>query len=82
MIQQKQVDYAKELDDVLVAVSVLLRDVKAKKSTNEIVADALQGVMNAVAGLDQVGAELAANKQVALQTVGFRVGEIAGVLLG
>lgn len=81
MIQQKQVDYSKELDDVMVLVVGLVADIKGGKSLAEISADALPNLMNAVAGANSVPEELAASRKVALQTIGYRSGELADALL-
>jgi hypothetical protein len=82
MIESKQVEYAKELDDALALVVELVKDLKAKKSVTEIAAENLPNLMSAFAGIEQVGAELAANKAVVFQTVGYRTGELAGALIG
>lgn len=79
-IQQKQIDYAKEVDDVLVLVVELVKDIKAKKDMAALAAENLPNLMNAIGGLDQVGDEFK-NKQVVLSTVGYRVGELSGALI-
>ena len=79
-IQTKQVEYAKEIDDVLVLVVELVKDIKAKKDMSALAAENLPNLMNAIGGLDQVGDEFK-NKQVVLSTVGYRVGELGGALI-
>lgn len=81
MIQQKQVEFAKELDDAMILAITLLSDIRAGKSAAEITGDALPKLMEAIAGIDQVPAEMASRK-VALQTIGYRAGELADALLG
>lgn len=80
-IEQKQVEYAKEVDDVLVLLVELVKDVKAKKDLGAIAAENLPNLMAAITGADQVGAEVQANKAVVLQTVGHRLGDLASVFV-
>lgn len=82
MIQQKQIDYAKEVDDVMVALVGLVSDIKAHASAGTIATDAFQNVIAAVSGLSQLSVEIAANKKVCMETVGYRVGDLASALLG
>ncbi len=77
----RQVEVSKELDDVLALLIVVARDVRAGKSVAEIAADALSKLVDAAAGIDQVSAEVAADRKVALQTIGYRTGELADALL-
>ena len=81
MIAQKQVEYAKELDDVLGLVVELIKDIKAKKSLAEIGSENVAGLMSAMSGIDQVGDELKLNKKAALNAVSLRVGELVEALL-
>lgn len=78
----RQVEFAKEVDDAMVLVASILRDVREGKPVAEIAAGNLSGLVNAVAGIDQVPAEIEENRKVALQTIGYRFGEIADALLG
>lgn len=80
-IQKKEVEYAKEVDDVMVLVLELLKDIKEKKPVATLALENLQNLMNAMNGLDQVDEEVKANKAVVLATVGGRMGEIAGVFV-
>jgi phosphoglycerate dehydrogenase-like enzyme len=81
MIAKKEVEYAKEIDDVMVMIIELVKDLKAKKGVAELAAENLPNLMNAMSGLDQLDEELAASKSVAMSTIGFRVGELAGELV-
>lgn len=81
MIEKKEVQYAKEIDDVLVLVNVLVADIKEKKPITEIATDCLPKLMTAIDGIAGVKEELAANKEVALETVGYRVGELTNTLI-
>lgn len=79
-IETKQVEVAKEMDDVMVLVCTLVRDIKAKKSPAELASGNLKNLMDAISGLDQI-AEEATHKKVALQTIGYRVGDLADALI-
>jgi hypothetical protein len=80
-VQVRQVEYVKEIDDVAVLLIGIVHDAKAGKSAVEIATGSLQNFLNAVAGVDQVGAEASENRKVAMQTIGYRVGELADALL-
>lgn len=81
MIESKQVEYAKELDDALVLAVELFKDIKAKKDAGAIASENLPLLMNAFNGLDQVDDEFKANKAAAINAIALRVGELIGVLL-
>lgn len=81
MIQKREVEYAKELDDVFVLAIELVKDIRAKKSATVIAGENLQNFINAVNAFDQIPEE-AKNKLVALQTSGYRSGELAAAILG
>ncbi len=80
-VQKKEVEYSKEIDDVLVLVVELVKDIKAKKGAAELAAENLANLMNAVGGADQIPAEAKASLAVALQTAGYRSGELVAALL-
>ena len=80
-IEKRETLVAKELDDALLLVKALIVDIKAGKSPSEIVSGNVPALIAAIAGLDQVSAELAANPEACYSTVGSRVGEIAAALL-
>lgn len=81
MIQPKQVQIAKELDDVLSLVVELVKDLKAKKGIAELASENLPGLMAAMSGIDQVGDELKLNRKEAVQTVALKVSELVEALL-
>lgn len=81
-IQKREVEYAKEVDDVAVLLVKIVEMAKAGMSVVEIGAGAVTPLIDAVANIQGVGEEIAANKKVAISTIGYRVGEIAGALLG
>ncbi len=81
-VQKKEVEYSKEIDDVLVLVVELVKDIKAKKGAAELASENLVHLMDAVAGADQIPAEAKASLPVALQTAGYRSGELAAALIG
>lgn len=80
-VQVRQVEYMKEIDDVAVLLVQIVQDAKAGKSPVEIATGSLQNFLNAVAGVDQVGVELGEGRKVAMQTIGYRIGELADALL-
>ena len=80
MLANKEVQYAKEIDDCMVLVVELLRDIKAKKGAAEIAGENLQNLINAMAGMDGIKDELH-NPQVVAQTVGYRTGELVAVFI-
>ena len=80
MIAQKEVSYAKEIDDVLVLVVELVKDIKAKKGVSEIASENIANLMAALSGIDQANEEMK-NKAVVLQTIGYRLGDLAAALV-
>lgn len=80
-ILQKQVSYAKELDDVLVAAVSLLQQIRDKKSIPDIITTEFQAVVDAVNGIGDVKNELAADRKVCLETIGYRIGDIVDAIL-
>jgi hypothetical protein len=82
MIETKQVQIAKEVDEVFVFLIELVRDLKAKKSITDIAAENLPALMQAMSGLDQIDDEVSKDKFVVGQTAGYRLGELTAVLLG
>jgi predicted ArsR family transcriptional regulator len=80
MIEKKEIEFSKELDDVLVLVIELVKDIKAKKSVAQIGAENIPNLMAAIGNVDQIPAE-AKNKVVTLQTIGYRTGELAAALV-
>jgi hypothetical protein len=76
MIQKKEIEFAKELDDVLVLVIELIKDIKAKKSAAQIGTENIPLLMTAIGNIDQLPEE-AKNKPVVLSTIGYRAGELA-----
>lgn len=77
----RQVEYSKELDEAMVFLVSIVKDVKAKKPIGEIATGNLQGLINAIAGAEMLDDEFVEDPSVALQTVGYRVGELAAALV-
>lgn len=77
MIQSKQIAFAKEVDDVMVLFVQVVQNRKKKEEISQL----MDELMNALAGIDQVDDELQQNRQVVLQTVGYRTGELVDALL-
>lgn len=80
-LENKQLQVAKELDDALLALVGLAKDLKAKKGVAEILAGSLPALIKAMEGLDQIDDELKANPGAFAATAGYRVGEVVGVFL-
>ena len=70
-IEKKEVEFAKEIDDVLVLMTELIKVVKTKGEYTEL----MDELITAINGADQIPAE-AENLSVLLGTVGLRVGGI------
>lgn len=81
-IQDIQVKRAKEVDDVAKLLVDLVYDLRAKKDVSALMAENVAGLMAALADVDQVDDELRANRQVALATLGARLGELFDAILG
>lgn len=77
----KQVDIAKEVDDVLSLVVHLVKEIKAGKDVGAIVAGSVQPLIEAVSGVDQVAGELQANRRAAYNSASLRLAEMVDVLL-
>lgn len=80
-IVQKEIAYAKEIGDVGVALEALLADIVAKKSVAVIAADSFQKLIDAVNGVDQVGAEVQVDRSAALHTMGYHLGGLVDALM-
>lgn len=70
----------KEMNDVKVLVVELIKDIKAKKSPGELVAENIPGLMAAMDGMDKLGAE--AQDAAAYDLAGLLAAELAKVLTG
>lgn len=81
MIQKREVEYTKEIDDVFVLVIELLKDIKAKKGAGELAAENLNNLINAMGGMDGISEEITHRLQ-AMQTIGFRSGELIDAIIG
>lgn len=80
MIQKREEEYCKEVDDVAVLLISIVSDIKGGKSAGDITSGSIQKLIDAVAGIDQLGAE-SENRKVFLKTLGSRTGELADALL-
>jgi len=76
-IESKSVEYAKEIDDVMVLFVEVVKNRKAKAALTDLIDE----LMTALAGIDQVDDEFIGNRKVALQTVGYRTGELTDAFL-
>lgn len=79
-MHKKEIEYAKEIDDVMYFVIELVKDLKAKKAISEVAAENLANLMSALSGMDGLDEEMK-SKAIALSTIGYRSGELAAALL-
>lgn len=77
MIAKREVEYAKEVDEVMALFVAVVKNRKNKEDLSKLMGD----FTNAIVGLDQVDDELAANRKATLQTVGYRTGELVDAFL-
>jgi len=80
-IEKKEIEYAKEMDDLGHALVELVRDIKAKKDIAQIAGENIPTIMDALAGIDKVDDELKANRTVAIQTIGRHLGGLVDAVL-
>ena len=80
-IEDRNVKVAKEIDDIMLLVPEIVRQIRAGKGLAELASMEFSALVAAVQGLDQVSAELKADRKVVLQTIGYRSGEIADAFL-
>lgn len=88
-ILNRSVDYADSVDNVLLILPELINSIKAKlaagEKTPQIIMEEIAGefphLVTAVGSIGSVPADLAANRKVAFQTAGYRLGEIVDALV-
>lgn len=80
-IETRQLQVAKEIDDVMLLFPEIIRQIRAGKSLMDLASSEFSNLVTAVQGIDQVPEELKADRKVALQTIGYRTGEIADAFL-
>lgn len=81
-IEKKEIEYAKEVDDVAVLLVHIVKEIRSKKNISDIASGSVAKLVEAISGVDKVGAELAESREVVLQTLGYRAGELADAILG
>lgn len=79
-VEKKEVEYTKEIDDCLVLIINLAKAIKSKKGPAEILSSELPDLINAMGGLNQLSDE-AKNKKVAMETIGYRIGDLVDALI-
>jgi hypothetical protein len=79
-IEKKEIEFAKEVDDALVFLVELVKDIKAGKNAAQIAAENLPGLMNAIGSADQIPEEFKSS-EVFLQTVGYRFGDMVSAFI-
>ena len=77
MIKDKNVKYAKEIDDVLVLIEEAIYNRKNKGKLSEL----LPALMEAIGGIEDIDDEVAENRRAVLSTIGYRLGTIANAVL-
>ncbi len=80
-IIKKEIDYAKEVGDVGLALEGLLQAIKQKKTLGEIIALELPLVVAAVDGVAQISDELTANRGAAIRTMGYHTGGLVDAII-
>lgn len=89
VLPTRTVEYAKEIDDIAKLPAEMIREIRKLKTEGktlmEIVAalsvGKFQQYVEAVMGFDQLGHEMTEHRTVALQTIGFRTGDLVDALL-
>ena len=81
MIIKREIEIAKEVDDVGALLESIVRDIKAKKSLTEIATGNVAKLVTAIDKIDQMDDESKANRKVFLETIGRRTGGMADALL-
>jgi hypothetical protein len=80
-IETRNVQYSKELDDLASMAILLVTEVKAGKDLPSIVSDVLPGLVKAIGEFSTASSDLENNKQVAYETLGYRLGDLVNALL-
>lgn len=80
-IIEKQVKIAKEVDDVLALVSVLVGSIVEKKELSAIIAESVQPLITAIDGIVDAKGEWDEDKGAVIASVVYRVGEIVNLFL-
>lgn len=80
MIEKKEIEFTKEIDDVLMFVNELVRDIKAKKDLSTITTENIPNLITAIDGVSEM-AEEAKHTEIVAKTVGYRSGELVGILI-
>lgn len=75
-----EIEISKEAADVADFLKEVVSEIKAGKSAGEIATGSLPKLMNAISGLDQIGAE-AKDKEVFARTMGMKLGEIVALFV-
>jgi hypothetical protein len=75
--QMKTVEYSKEIDDVM-GLFVAIVDNRKKK---EELAKLFDELLEAVTGIGEIDDEFMVDRKVALQTIGYRTGELVDAFL-
>lgn len=80
-IETKQVQIAKETDDILMLLIKIAGDAKAGMPALEIAAGSLQEFIKAVDGSQDIDDEIKEDVEAVLETVGRGLGKLAAIFL-
>ena len=81
MIAKREVEYAKELDDVAALLVHVVKEAKAGKPAAEIASGSVAKLIDALAGVDQLPEEFK-HRGIVFSTLGYRIGELSDAILG
>lgn len=80
-VVKKDVEIAKEVDDVLGLVVHIIQEAKAGKDVGSIMAGSVQKLIDAVSGVDQVAVELESARKAVYNTAALRLADVVDALL-
>lgn len=76
-IEKREVSIAKQIDDVAVLLVEVVKTVKNKEEVTGLVPEIIQ----AIEGVDAIDDEVGINRKVAIQTIGYRLGELVEAII-
>lgn len=79
-IEKKEIDFAKELGDVMALLTEIVKHFKAGKKPAEL-PELLDELVTAVTGIDQLDDELKENQKAAIATVLLGANDIVDIFL-
>lgn len=82
MIEKKELDIAKEADDVMLALIHVIKELKAGQDVMSVASSSLPKLIDAVSGVDQLDDEWKENRAALIGTAAYRLGELVDSLIG